>query len=269
MRAYSGSSPNNPQCDSPVSGILKSDTLAAQAEMASSKFVFDALTADGQQGQMEEQGGGNYYLTDPVESRNFKVFIDKVDELAPQIGKKVLVAGCGDGLETELLVQHGFEVDAFDYSANMVKVTRQRLTAVAYEEAASVDVGDVTDLDLSRYRTNYAGVMFAQVAQFIPPVEGDQLFVKAINDLTSRTPEGVFFMSTTQYKDPRFVRPWVISDEVFGETIYHAREAEKITGMIKNSGMSVVHHEHFDAGDTPPDDYKNDYFVAVREQTNL
>jgi 2-polyprenyl-3-methyl-5-hydroxy-6-metoxy-1,4-benzoquinol methylase len=95
--------------------------------------VFEALAVNAGSGQAEDQGLGNYYYTDPVESRNLDLFIELLNELAPSLGRKVLVAACGDGLETEVLIRSGFNVVATDFSPNMVMATERHLAELGLQ----------------------------------------------------------------------------------------------------------------------------------------
>jgi 2-polyprenyl-3-methyl-5-hydroxy-6-metoxy-1,4-benzoquinol methylase len=235
----------------------KAEILAARSEMTKTRDHFNSL-----RGGQEIDQGGNYYLIDPPEQRNFEIFSQRLLVASKNIGKRVLVAGCGDGLESEILALQGYELTVLDYAPGMLEDTKNRLKRVG--KTAIFEEADVTDLDLTRYTTGYAGVTMAQVAQFIPPIENDALLCKAINDLTSLTPEGVFYLTTTQYDDPKFEREWIPGGQSAGTTPYYSRPAESIVQMVQSTGMKVVHHEHFDAGNTPPDNYKNDYFVAER-----
>jgi SAM-dependent methyltransferase len=231
---------------------------AARCEMESTRDHFNRL-----RGGQEIDQGGNYYLTDPPEQRNFEIFLQRLLVASKKIGRKVLIAGCGDGLESEILALRDYELTVLDYAPAMLEDTKDRLERIG--KTAIFEVADVTDLDLTRYTADYAGVTIAQVAQFIPPVKNDALLSKAINDLSSLTPEGVFYLTTTQYDNPKFEREWTPAGQSAGTTPYYSRPAESIAQMIEATGMKIVHHEHFDAGDTPPDNYKNDYFVAERE----
>jgi hypothetical protein len=70
------------------------------------------------------------------------------------------------------------------------------------------------------------------------------------------------YVSTTYYADAQHERTWITGDA----TIYHARPVATYERILKNVGLHIIHRDHFDAGDTPPDDYKNDYFTAARTQ---
>src|SRR5438132_6907923 len=47
--------------------------------------------------------------------------------LPPVVGKRVLDAGCGPGVYSEWLVDHGAEVVGIDFSPTMVKLANRRL----------------------------------------------------------------------------------------------------------------------------------------------
>jgi SAM-dependent methyltransferase len=222
--------------------------------------VFEALAKNAGSGQAADQGMGNYYYTDPVESRNLDRFIKLLNEQAPSLGRKVLVAACGDGLETEVLIRSGFDVVATDFSPNMVTATKRHL-AEHELRAPSVYAADITNLDTFVKPHDFAGVSLAQAAQFI---EDDKL-PAVINNLASLTPEGLVFLSTTQYPDPEFVRTWAPNGEVVGSTVYRGRPLKRYVELCRQAGLAVVHSEFFDAGDTPPDDYKNIYIIAARD----
>jgi 2-polyprenyl-3-methyl-5-hydroxy-6-metoxy-1,4-benzoquinol methylase len=233
----------------------------AEATIKNAYTTFEAMAADGEDGQEEDQGG-NYYLpgVDTVEDRNFTIFNSRLEEKAHRIGQRVLVGGCGGGLEAEALAQIGYDVTAFDYSPKMIAVAQRRLERL--KGNANFYVDDATDLDLSRYKPGFAAVLLLQVVQFLPVIKDDRLLNKAITDLSGLTPEGVFYISTTQYADPRFTRTWKKKGGESGQTTYHSRPAQAIIDLLEKNGMIITHHEHFDAGDTPPDDYKNDYIIA-------
>lgn len=220
--------------------------------------VFEALAADAGYGQAEDQGMGNYYDTDPVEKRNLDRFINLVGQKVPKLGRKVFVAACGDGLETEVLIRKGFSVTATDFSPNMANATKRHLRESGLK-ADSVSVADVTNLNLKRMPRNFAGVSFAQAAQFID----DDKLPKAIHDLASLAPDGAFFMSTTQYGDPYFAREWAPNGNVVGSTVYRGRPLHVYEELCRDAGITIVHSEFFDAGSTPPDDYKNAYILGV------
>jgi SAM-dependent methyltransferase len=255
------------------------EILTARRQMAKNKLAFDALTESGEPGSTQEafeaigddgslrhssREDDNYYLTDPVERRNFAMFLVHLHEITRKLGRKVLVAGCGEGLEVELLAQLGYNITAFDYAPNMVRTTRKRLENANL--SASLDVGDATDLDLSKYPDDFTAVMFAQVAAFIPPVEGDRLLAKAIADLASRTPEGIIYLSTTYYEEPAHTRVIAKEGDEPREATYYARATEDYVRMLGESGLTVVYKDHFDAG---PGDYKNQYFIAARNPSDF
>lgn len=228
---------------------------AARREVARNRTVFEAL-GNGRRGQEMDQGVGNYYLTDEIENRNFERFLS----LTQERGNSILDVACGDGVETEVLVDRGFEVTAFDFSANLVAQTAQRLKGIGRKATLYVD--DVTDLRRDRYGSHFAGVMFAQAACFVPIVDKkDSLMRKVIDDLASTTSEGVFYYSTTWYDDPRYQRVWGVGDDRVGTTTLYARPADTVAEMLTDTGLEVVHSDHFDAG---PGKYKNDYLIAVR-----
>jgi SAM-dependent methyltransferase len=235
----------------------------ARQEMAAARDMFNRLVADGRLGQREEQGG-NYYLDDPVESRNFEAFRRRLDATANATGnRRVLVAACGDGLEIELL--QGFDVTGFDFAPNMVETTRRRLKDIG--ASATLLVDDVVDLDPGKYPQRFAGVMFAQSAAFIPPVGPDDSFLRrAVANLAALVAEGgVFYFSTTLYDDPRHQRPWELYGWVVGVVTYFARPLEAIAAMLTDAGIDIVHCEHFDSRTVyPGETYMNDYIIGVR-----
>jgi SAM-dependent methyltransferase len=219
--------------------------------------VFERLAEGGRFGQAEEQGG-NYYADDPVERRNLEAFIVQTatqhiftTPTRPQL--RFLVSGCGDGLETEILADRGFDVTAYDYSPNMVAATRRRLNEAGL--TARLVVTDAVAPDLGNCR-QFTGVMFAQVAQFLTD---DQIPTAIAN--AAALARRVLYIATTQYDDPTHRRRWVLDGEDCGETIYHGRPADTYIGLMTDNGFVVVHRDHFDAG---PGDYKNDYLIGVR-----
>jgi len=71
--------------------------------------------------------------------------------LLPEVkGKKVLDAGCGPGVYTEWLIEHGAEVIAVDASAKMVELTKRRLKRTT--DIRQADLGQpLTFLDSSSF----------------------------------------------------------------------------------------------------------------------
>ena len=64
--------------------------------------------------------------------------------LLPDVkGKRVLDAGCGPGVYAEWLADHGAEVVAFDVSAKMIRLAKQRLGAKA--KVLQADLGQPLD----------------------------------------------------------------------------------------------------------------------------
>ncbi len=64
--------------------------------------------------------------------------------LLPDVkGKRVLDAGCGPGVYAEWLADHGAEVVAFDVSAKMIRLAKQRLGAKA--KVLQADIGQLLD----------------------------------------------------------------------------------------------------------------------------
>jgi len=60
------------------------------------------------------------------------------------LGARILDAGCGAGLATLALLQHGFEVDAFDISLNMVDLCKANIASAEIEaKRYRVQRGDV------------------------------------------------------------------------------------------------------------------------------
>lgn len=207
--------------------------------------VFDALG-----GQQAIEQGGNYYRDDPVETRNFGAFLE---QLAHCDGDRVLVAACGDGLETELLIEAGYDVTAFDFAPKMVEATRDRVG-----DRATLYVDDVAAMTPGRYTGPYAGVVFAQAAQFL------QFPWVAIRNLASLA-GGAFYYSNTWYSTSPFLREWVIDGVSYGTTAYYAHSVFDVIAHLRIAGILTVHMESFDAGDIPPYDYKNDYVVGVKD----
>lgn len=243
--------------------------------MAGTRLVFDRLMADGpnQAAEQAQQAGlvgpgctGNYYLDDEVESRNFALFGTWLARAAVTGNRSVLVAACGDGLETEILARAGYDVTAFDFSRAAVVQTRERLRSEGL-------VGDVVEYDLADLHAAdeagapvfpgpYAGVMFAQAAAFLPVTAGDRLFLDAFTALAARAEHGAFYYSTTSYAAPRYQRRWVLDGATVGCTTVYAHEMAAVHEVVAGLGMVTVHEEHFRAGEGV-DDYRNDYLLAL------
>ncbi|MFN8372870.1 MAG: class I SAM-dependent methyltransferase [Anaerolineae bacterium] len=69
-----------------------------------------------------------------IESHPFRIYYEKPATLAllPDVrGKDVLDAGCGPGIYSEWLLQHGARVVAVDYAESFVEITRQRVKGAA------------------------------------------------------------------------------------------------------------------------------------------
>lgn len=239
----------------------------AQDYLASAKALFNQVSSTGEPLELVFQGVENYYLTDPRERDNFQFFLDRVSRVRERTGNNsVLVAPCSFGFEMELLAQRGFDVSGFDIADSMVNFTRNRLDQMGIP--ATLHVDDVTNLDSTKYAPDYAGVMCVNVAPGIPVVENDALFRKAVRDLTALTPEGVFYLSNTQYSDPKYQREWTDADgKVLGATTYFARPARSISEVIRENGLSILRCEHYDSARDPENeysDYMNDYLTATR-----
>jgi 2-polyprenyl-3-methyl-5-hydroxy-6-metoxy-1,4-benzoquinol methylase len=217
--------------------------------------VFDQLAGNGRRGQMHAEGDADIE-SHSIEKKNIQLFVERAKDVAHKTGnKRVLVAGCGDGFETELLAKSGFDVTAFDFSPNMVDVTKRLVPE------ADVLVGDVTKLNETGIEGPFAGVFLGHVAQFI---EDNAMVAKSLSDLSKLTPEGVLFLSTTYYEDPTYMKEWNANGESIGSTIYYHKSPDFLTHTLKNNGFSNIHHEHFDAG---AGENKNDYFIAERTHT--
>lgn len=65
------------------------------------------------------------------------------DLLDPQPGQKILDVACGNGLTSRKLADLGAEVTAFDFSANLIELARQRLSD--YASQIIYQVLDATD----------------------------------------------------------------------------------------------------------------------------
>lgn len=238
-------------------------------QVEATRRVFDALM-DGEAGQAAEQAehagatgspcaSGNYYIDDPVESRKLGELLERIIHLRSTTGNdRVLVAACGDGLETVLLARAGFVVTAFDLSPNGVVQTARRLAAE--DLSAELYVDDLTDLTTDRYRSDYVGVVFAQAAPFLPVTDAsDSLLAGCVGELASRGL--VFYFSTTSYRTPVYEREWQLRGRSYGTTLLYAHDLPlKAVGM---AGLTVVSTEHYESGQGP-DDYLNDYLLAVR-----
>ena len=247
-------------------GIMTMDE--ARAYMDGAKALFNRKSSDGVPLELVFQGGEeNYYLTDKREGGNFQFFVAQAKKARELTGNNsVLVAPCSFGFEMELLAQEGFDVAGFDISEGMVTYTRDRLARMGIE--ADLRVDDVTQLNPANYQPEYAGVMCVHVVPGIPVVENDALLRDALGTLTSLTPRGAFYLSTTWYEDPQYQREWKSPEgEVLGATTYFRRSPRELSGMIRENGLAILRCEHYDSAKDPENewhDYGNDYFIAAR-----
>lgn len=78
-------------------------------------------------GSQYEPFAARYAAT--IENHPYRLYYEKPATLAllPDVnGKRVIDAGCGPGIYTEWLLQHGASVVACDYAETFVEITRQR-----------------------------------------------------------------------------------------------------------------------------------------------
>ena len=219
--------------------------------------VFDQLAGNGRRGQMKKEGETDAESHE-VENKNIHLFVDRARDIANKTGnKRILVAGCGDGFETELLSKMGFDVTAFDFSPNMVETTK-RLVPDAH-----VQVADVTKIENSDIKGPFGGVIYGHVAQFI---EDDKLVKKSISNLSALSPDGVMLLSTTYYDEPAHMEEWKVNGESIGATIYYAKKPEFLEASLQENGFSRIHRDHFDAG---AGKHKNDYFLAEKTPQSI
>lgn len=243
---------------------LKGNYTEAQARaiMESSRNLFNRLTHEDRLGQREEQGG-NYYLEDPVERANFWRYVEWLQAFAQTTGnRRVLVGACGDGLEIELL--QDYNVTGFDFAPNMIAATRNRLHALGY--SATLHEDNAVDLS-GPYQGNFAGVMFAQAAAFIPPVGPEDKFLRqALTNLVAQLAHGgLFYFSTTHYPNPQYIRPWRLDGEIVGETIYFGRPPTAVAKLLRSLGIVILHQQYFDSHTVWEDEsYINYYFIGYR-----
>ena len=184
----------------------------------------------------------------------------------PELGNRVLMGGCSDGLAAQVLAEEGFEPTGYDYSSEMVKASRKRLARLGLHGAFYQ--GDATDLDLELYPDNYAGATFIHVANCIPIAgENDDLLRKALLDLSSRAPEGPLYVPTTYYPDPVHRRMLELEDKKIGVVPYYFRPVERFKEILGQVGRVLLRSEHFDAAladEKDPgygDHYINDYLL--------
>lgn len=248
------------------------DDSSIRTSVELARTVFERLMADGP-GQEQDQAtqakdveaaeGWNYYVDDPVESYNFRAFVKLVGDVAAETGnRRVLVAACGDGLESELLARAGFDVTAFDLAASGAEQTRLRLERQGLFVRTLTD--DLTHLQLHQYPDAFAGVMFAQAACFLPHTPGEWLLAKAVTDLASLADiEAAFYYSTTMYPPDPYPRVWRDGDTELGTTLLYRHPAVDVAAVLQASGWRPCHRDAYMSG-PGPNDYANEYLLARR-----
>jgi SAM-dependent methyltransferase len=98
--------------------------------------------------------------TDDIHLRSLEIItlIDLLHHIKPELRKKILDIGCGDGVST-ISLAHSFPDSVFtgiDYSETMIKIANQNLMKdKSLEERIHFFVGDVTKLDASIDQEKY------------------------------------------------------------------------------------------------------------------
>jgi len=226
------------------------DVFDALANAGGGAAAFDAVTD-------QPVEGDNYFVTDPVDSAQFGIFLHELADAARVTGsRRVLVAGCGTGLETELLADRGFDVVGFDFSPGMVEQARARVGGRA--ELRVLDVLDVAGAGLGMV----AGVVFSNVAPFLEPGRG--LLRRAVKGLTSPLlAGGAVYLSTTLYPDPVHTRtldfPTVDGAVSAGRVTYYARPIGTYRRVLADYGVRVKFEASFDSGDGG---YRNQFLIG-------
>jgi SAM-dependent methyltransferase len=125
-----------------------------------------------------------------IEQHPYRLYYEKPATLAliPDVsGKSVLDAGCGPGIYSEWLLQHGAQVVACDYAETFVEITRQRTNDAAQVLQADLNqpltfaADESFDLILSALTLHYIEDWRALFAEFYRVLRHNGAVVFSVN----------------------------------------------------------------------------------------
>ena len=176
--------------------------------------------------------------------------------LLPEVrGKRVLDAGCGPGVYSEWLIQHGAEVVAIDASARMIELAKQRLkrSDCVFQADLGQPLTFLTsssfDIVLSPLLLNYIEDWTGTLAEFHRILHSSGYLVFSVDHP---------FFDYTYFKSDNYFRTELVGCEWkgFGDTRVYMPSFRRSLGEVLNSIINAGFHLERILEPKPTDEFK-------------
>lgn len=170
-------------------------------------------------------------------------------ELKP--GSMVLDVGCGAGLKTKYIVDHGFEAEGIDFSEEMVKLARE------YEPRAKFEVVDITHpFKLDRH---FDAIFALAVLLHIPK---KQVF-SVLQNILQHLKIGGYLYVTVKGLRPGKQEERIVTENDYGyeyQRFFSFYTASELRAHLENLKMRIEYETVITRGDT-------DWLVCVAKKS--
>ncbi|MFQ5885340.1 MAG: class I SAM-dependent methyltransferase [Thermoplasmata archaeon] len=188
-----------------------------------------------------------------------------VDSLPPQ--SRVLDIGCGNGRNSLLLGREGHKVIGVDFSLNLLRIAKDKMTRKSLGEVSQFLGGDASVLPLKE--NEFDAALYIATLHHIP-TQDERL--KSLKELRRcLKPIGTALISVWAIDQPKFEEllekrkedpdyadtflPWTRTDGKVFQRYYHLFEEEELRELVKKSGLQM--ENYFKSSDN--------YFARVRK----
>jgi len=150
-------------------------------------------------------------------------------------GVKILDVGCGSGLKSKMIKDRGFQVDAFDFSEEMITIAKESYPDINFS------VFDIYDLD--KWQGAYDAIFAQAVLLHIPKKDIEKILNLMILKLNKN---GLLYVAVKEVKDDA-VEEKIIKESDYGyeyERFFSYYSVEEIKNLLEKAGMEVTYfHE--------------------------
>ncbi len=149
--------------------------------------------------------------------------------LAP--GLVILDIGCGPGVKSQYLVEHGFKVEGVDFSEGMIDIAKKRLPSEKFH------VLDIKDLDT--FDKKYDGILAQAVLLHIPKKEIKDTLIK----IKDRLNTGGYLYIAVKGRKEDGPEEEVVTENDYGyeySRYFSFYTIEELRGYFNEIGMQIV-----------------------------
>jgi len=146
-------------------------------------------------------------------------------------GTKILDLGCGAGIKSKYLIDHGFQVTGIDFSERMIEIAKSRVPS---EEFRVLDLRDLDSLDEA-----FEGILGQAVLLHIPKNEIKGVLIKIKN----RLKDNGFLYIAVKGRKPDGPEEEIITENDYGSEysrFFSFYTIEELRDYFNELGMPIV-----------------------------